>query len=142
LAILELQSGKISQVPDSLTKEGAFWPTQQMLVTGGEQDNLYAFDIKTQKWSELAEGPVLHWMMSPNSQYLYYLKEAPQDPKAMRVRLSERKIEVVASLEGIQQISDQTNWGQSWVGVAPDGSVLLTRDMGTQEIYAINVKWP
>jgi hypothetical protein len=26
--------------------------------------------------------------------------------------------------------------------VAPDGSVLLTRDIGVQEIYALNVKWP
>jgi hypothetical protein len=27
-------------------------------------------------------------------------------------------------------------------GVTPDGSVLVTRDVGTQEIYALNVKWP
>jgi serine/threonine protein kinase len=28
------------------------------------------------------------------------------------------------------------------VEVAPDGSVLLTRDVGTQEVYALGVKWP
>jgi len=30
----------------------------------------------------------------------------------------------------------------TWVGVTPDGSVLVTRDVGTQEIYALSVKWP
>jgi hypothetical protein len=31
-------------------------------------------------------------------------------------------------------------YGGTQVGVAPDGSVLLTRDVGTQEVYALNVK--
>jgi hypothetical protein len=28
------------------------------------------------------------------------------------------------------------------LSVAPDGSVLLTRDVGTEEIYALGVNWP
>jgi WD40-like Beta Propeller Repeat len=28
------------------------------------------------------------------------------------------------------------------IGVAPDGSAVFTRDIGTQEIYALTVKWP
>jgi hypothetical protein len=27
-------------------------------------------------------------------------------------------------------------------GLAPDGSVTLTRDLGSDEIYALDVKWP
>jgi hypothetical protein len=30
----------------------------------------------------------------------------------------------------------------TWLGVAPDGSALITRDIGVQEIYALDVKWP
>ena len=142
LAILDLESGRISNVPNSRTKWGAFWPTQQLLVAGGEQDKLYSFDLATQTWSELTEGPVSNWMISPNSQYLYYIKETPGKPEAMRVRLEDRKIEVVASLQGVQRTSDPANLGESWVGVAPDGSLLLSRDIGTQEIYAIRIRWP
>ena len=28
------------------------------------------------------------------------------------------------------------------IGVAPDGSAVFTRNTGTQEIYALAVKWP
>src|SRR5690348_12867980 len=60
----------------------------------------------------------------------------------MRLRLADRKIEAVTSLKGLRRVSDITLQGASWVGVAPDGSLLLMRDMGTQEIYALNLKGP
>jgi hypothetical protein len=28
------------------------------------------------------------------------------------------------------------------INVAPDGSPVFTRDIGSQEIYALTVKWP
>ena len=28
------------------------------------------------------------------------------------------------------------------LSVAPDGSPIFTRDIGTQEIYALTIKWP
>jgi hypothetical protein len=36
----------------------------------------------------------------------------------------------------------QLNGGDLWISFAPDGSPLFTRDIGTQEIYALTVKWP
>ena len=32
--------------------------------------------------------------------------------------------------------------GNTQISVAPDGSAVFTRDIGTQEIYALTVKWP
>ena len=59
----------------------------------------------------------------------------------MRVRPAESKIEVATSLNGLRRVSDITLQGAYWMGVAPDDSLLLTRDMGTQEIYAPNLKF-
>jgi hypothetical protein len=58
-----------------------------------------------------------------------------------RVRLSEGKIEPISSLAGLRRVVDAVE-GSTQVGVAPDGSPVFTRDIGTQEIYALNVKWP
>jgi hypothetical protein len=33
-------------------------------------------------------------------------------------------------------------WSWTWRGLAPGGSILALRDIGTQEIYALDVKWP
>jgi len=81
-------------------------------------------------------------MISPDSKYLYFVRETPEDPQAMRVRIADRRIVAIASLKGLRRVADPEIKGASWIGVAPDGSLLLTRDVGTQEIYALNVRWP
>jgi serine/threonine protein kinase len=141
LGIFDIESNKLSVIPDSQSKAGVYWPTEQMIIAGGEQDALYSFDPKTGEWSVLADGPISDWMVSPDSKYMYFVRETPGNPEAMRVRLADRKIEVVASLKGFRRASDPVAFGGTWVGVAPDGSLLLTRDIGTQEIYALNMNW-
>ena len=62
-----------------------------------------------------------------------------------RMRLADKKMEIVLNFKGIRRVVDERLGGlnlTTWVGVAPDGSVLLTRDVGTQEIYALDVPWP
>jgi hypothetical protein len=142
LATFDIESGKISTIPNSQKKSGAFQPTPQMIVAAGEQDKLYWFDRTTGKWSLLADGPIQNYMISPDSKYLYFVRETPENPQAMRVRFADRRIEAVASLKGVRRVADPEIGGQSWVGVAPDGSPLLTRDTGAQEVYALNVRWP
>lgn len=46
----------------------------------------------------------------------------------------------VADFSGVSRVEEQVVG--TWFGNAPDGSVLVTRDIGTQEIYALDVKWP
>jgi hypothetical protein len=58
-----------------------------------------------------------------------------QQSTAANVRLADRKIEVVTSLKGLSDYKEHTGGG-----VAPNDFLLLTRDMETQEIYALNLK--
>jgi len=55
----------------------------------------------------------------------------------VRARMSDRKLETVVDLKTLDRLSVGTY--MSWSGLAPDDSVLLSRDNSTQEIYA--VKW-
>src|SRR4029077_3765434 len=126
-------SGKISPIPDSRGKSGPFQPTPQIIVAAGGQDKLYWFDRTTERWSVLADGPIANYMISPDSKYLYFVRETPEDPQAMRVRIADRRIVAIASLKGLRRVADPEIKGASWIGVAPDGSLLLTRDVGTQE---------
>jgi hypothetical protein len=45
----------------------------------------------------------------------------------------------VASLKGLPRVV--TPW-VSWSGLTPDGSPLLMRDTGTQEVYALDFEAP
>jgi hypothetical protein len=53
------------------------------------------------------------------------------------MRMSARKPETVVDLKTLDRLSIGTF--MSWSGLAPDDSVLLSRNNSTQEIYA--VKW-
>jgi hypothetical protein len=91
------------------------------------------FDSRTQTWTELVKGwSFVKW--SRDSQFLYYRRNG-EDPAILRIRLADRKIEEVASLKGFRQ-------GGRLAGLhfalAPDGSPVLLRDTGTQEIYSLD----
>jgi hypothetical protein len=55
-------------------------------------------------------------------------------PKVKRFRFSDHQIETITSEGDLRLLG--------YIGAAPDGSPVLSRDMGTQEIYALNVRWP
>jgi len=58
----------------------------------------------------------------------------------MRIRLADRHVETITSLKNLHRVVDNVD-GTTQIGVAPDGSPIFTRDLGTQEIYELTVKW-
>ena len=140
LRIVDLRSGKTSAVPSPEGMVGGWWVNQNTLVAATQDfTRLMTFDLKTQKWTELTAGALTAWAVSPDDQYVYY-STGGAEPKAWRLRFADHKIEMITSL------IDPTGMGKmGWVqaiDIAPDGSAVFTRETGTQEIYALNVRWP
>jgi len=79
-------------------------------------------------------------MPSPDGKYIYYTTRGAEQI-AMRIRLADHKVELLTSLKDLRRVVD-TDPELTQLSVAPDGSPVFTRDIGTQEIYALTVKWP
>jgi WD40 repeat protein len=143
LQILDLRTGARSVVPDSRGLVGGQWIAQDKLVARQlVTSKPMVFDIKTQKWSNLLPGTptvFVNWLRSPDYKYLYFATGGT-DPQVSRVRLADRNVETITSLKDLRQATGPD--GNTQIGVAPDGSPVFTRDVGTQEIYALTVKWP
>jgi len=140
LRVADLRSGKISTVPDSQGKCCAYWINQHTLVTATDDSTKFLIvDLATHQWSQLASGVFVNWFISPDRTSLYCTTGGPE-PLALRIRFSDHKVETIASLKGLRRVVD-VNTGTE-INVAPGGSPLFTRDTGTQEIYALDVKWP
>jgi Tol biopolymer transport system component len=153
LETIDLQSGKSSVVPSSqaiyapATSQGIYaaaWVASDTLIAATimsptedqkSWQKLVALDLPSGKRTELVSGLIVSWSPSPDRKYIYY-RTGGTEPKCMRIRLSDRKLEEVASLKDLRQPVDAT------FSVAPDGSPIFSRDVGTQEIYSIAVKWP
>ena len=144
LQFLDLRTGKRSVVPDSQDLGGGQWVSENVLVAASlNEAKLEVFDVRTQKWSDLVPGKVpasvVNWAHSPDYQYVYYTTGGTE-PKAMRIRLADHKVENIASLKDLRRALGPD--GNTQISVAPDGSAVFTRDVGTQEIYALTLKWP
>ncbi len=143
LRILTLASGNLSVIPSGQNVFGPFWVDPETIVAAERKENivrLVSFNLKTEKWTDLASGAIAAWMASPDGKYLYY-DIGGTDPKAMRVRVADRQIETLVSLKDLRRLVDPVE-GFSQINVAPDGSPVFTRDIGTQEIYALTIRWP
>jgi Tol biopolymer transport system component len=97
------------------------------------------FDFTTHKWSELTQASIGYPQWSADGKYVYFDTGYSAEPIIYRVRLSDRKLERVASFKGFRRVI--TPW-VSWSGLAPDGSPLLMRDIGSQEVYALDFEAP
>jgi WD40-like Beta Propeller Repeat len=140
LNTIDLRSGKSTMVTNSQGTLGGFWVTQEILVAALDGlDGFSLFDFRTQKWTKLISGWFVNWFPSADGKYLYCVTGG-LEPKAIRVRFGDHHAETVASLNAFRRVVDV--YTGLYLGASPDGSVLITRDIGTQEIYALSVRFP
>ena len=97
------------------------------------------FDFQTQKWEQLAGGPVGFDNWSKDGKYVYYWSFQQGTRGVFRVGIRDRKVERVVSLTEFQSTGTTTGF---WLGLAPDDSPLLLRDTSIQEIYALDWEAP
>jgi Tol biopolymer transport system component len=139
IRVVDLASGNVSVIPQSRGRSWPVWTSQDTLVADTEDGSkLLRYDFKTQTWSDLAAGPFSDWD-STDGKYVYCATMEPAPPAAVRIRVSDGQIEQLADLTELRRI---VTYGSKELSLTPDGELLFTRDIGTQEIYALNIRWP
>jgi hypothetical protein len=134
---VDLRNGKVTSVPDGHDKIPIFWPTPNKLVALRSNLTAVVFDPQSEKWADLAMGPCATAVASSDGNYVYC--EGMETPyhKVARIHLADGHRDMVLEIKDLRRVTVNG----TTLGVAPDGSVLLTRDIGTDEIYALSVKW-
>jgi serine/threonine protein kinase/Tol biopolymer transport system component len=137
--ILDLTTHQVSTLPGS---QGFFSPRwspdgRYVPALNAASTNLMLFDFQTRKWIEAAKGSIGWPEFTRDGQYLYF-SDASGDGSVMRLRLSDLKLEKVINLKGISL----AGFYNSWFGVAPDDSVMMLRNAGTQDVYALDWEEP
>jgi len=139
---LDLRTRRVSTLPGS---EGLMRPRRSpdgrylTAVPIGKQ-KLMLFDFATRKWTDLAKMSVGVATWSANSKYIYFDTGWGKEQSVFRVGITEHKLERVVSMKDIRRAT--ALWGGPWSGLTPDGSPLLMRNVGSQEVYALDVDFP
>jgi serine/threonine protein kinase/Tol biopolymer transport system component len=142
IRLLDLTTLRTSTLPGS---EGLFSPRWSpdgryaAAMPATDQTKLMLYDFKTEKWTKLAEARIGYPSWSRDGRYIYFDGTSANTQALVRVRVSDGTLEEVASLKDLRRAAGPF---AQWQGLAPDGSPLVLRDTGTQEIYALDVNLP
>ena len=142
IKVLDLNTNQVSPLPGATE----MWsprtsPDGRYIAALSEQDSkMMLFDTRTQKWEQLSAHYSGYPSWSRDGKFLYFQDwnhGSGYPSRVLRTRISDRRLETVLDLKSLDRLSIGTF--MSWSGLAPDDSVLLSRNNSTQEIYA--VKW-
>jgi serine/threonine protein kinase len=145
LQIVGLKTRQVTAVPKSEGLNSPRWSPdgKYLLAMSLDFSRLMLFDFARQSWQELAPGKLQFaaypaWL--PDSKCVVFNSLGSSNFPEYRICLADQNLEHIADMgQNGKLVYGPGGW---WTGVAPDGSILGTRDAGTQEIYALDVKWP
>lgn len=139
IKILDVQTGKITPLTGSQGMFSPRWSPDGRYIAAMTSDSskLMLFDFQTQKWKQIGSG-TLSWLnWSRDGQYVYF-KDLSGKAAVERIRAADGREERLVDLNDFVL----TGLGGGSVSVAPDGSPLLLRDRGTQDVYALDWEQP
>jgi serine/threonine protein kinase/Tol biopolymer transport system component len=140
IQIMDLRSRQISTLPGSEGLYSPRWSPDGRYIAALQADTntLRIFDLSGRKWSELGKIGVAYPNWSLDSKYIYF-RSSEEQAWLCRLRIADGKLDRLGNLKDLRETGVFGWW---WVGLTHDGSPLLLRDIGTQEIYALDVDLP
>jgi Tol biopolymer transport system component len=141
---VDLRTRQLSTFPEST---GMFAPRLSLdgrILSSFTVDahKLLLFDFSAGKWFELTTGKAMQCPnISRDGRYIYFEDIGEGGPELDRVNLTDRKRERVLVLKDIPRVL-MIESGAPWNGLDLYGSPLIMRDVGIQEIYALDLEYP
>ena len=138
IRIYDLATHQLTKVPGSENLDSARWSPDGEWLTGLSNDTteLFVYSFRTQRWASLEKGDNGYPTWSHDGKYLYFLHDVA-NPGIFRMRPTGGAVERVVDLKGFRF----TSYYDQWMGLDPDGAPMLLRDIGDDNIYALNLEW-
>jgi len=136
LHVFDLKTGQVSDLP----RTTGLWtarpcPTGRYIAAQtNDSARLMLYDRGTAAVTELFRSPEGRLGDNPtwseDGAYIYMDTPYAHDPAVYRIRIADRKVERIASLVGIQRVESMG----LWMGLTPDGALLILRQVEGSEI--------
>jgi serine/threonine protein kinase/Tol biopolymer transport system component len=140
---LDVKTHQISKVPGS---DGFFaprWSPDGRFISAftADEKKIMLFEVATKKWTELVSGQNFEYPnWSHDGRYMYVEDATDNGPKLFRISIADHKSQPFADLRDIPR--PVLPFGAQWSGLAPDDSPLVMRDVGSREIYSLDLQLP
>jgi Tol biopolymer transport system component/DNA-binding winged helix-turn-helix (wHTH) protein len=140
IRILDLNTGKVSTLPGSQSLFSPRWsPDGRYLVALHRDGTPRLFDFKAGAWVWSQPPPIQGGFpaWSRDGRFVYLFHAYTEERGIYRVQIGSRRVEKVASLLGIDVAGLLGPYGLS---LAPDDSPIILRDLGINEIFALDLE--
>jgi len=140
IEILDLNTMSSTKVPGS---EGLYSPRWSpdgkfLAALTVERNRLVLYDVRRKQWRKLLDGQKVGWpAWTHDGRYIY----AMANRKIYRVDVATAKADESVNLEGVRWTSFAFPQEPAWFGLTPDDRIMILRDTGTQEIYALQLEY-
>ena len=136
LVVMDLKTGKVTLLPDSRQLRSPRWSPDGQYISALTSDlrHLLLYDAGSGKWRPLASFRIGYPNWSHDSKFIYAVKLS-DGSTICRIRVSDGTVEQIVDMAHRNQY-----WtSDAWLGLTPDDSPLLSRDIGMQEIFALRL---
>jgi Tol biopolymer transport system component len=121
--------------------EGFWFPklspdNHYMAAVDSSKSLLVLFDLQSGMRTQLTQTTVRHPAWSHDGKYLYFDSVEAGEPVVSRIQISSHRLERVTTLKNVKRPVGGRQ--ASWIGLAPDDSVLALKDISTYEIYELD----
>jgi len=137
--LLNLKTGAIVAVAGSESMCCPRWSPDGRYIAAIRNYNqgLSLFDFTTRKWQALNTEIINFMTWSRDGKTLYFDTFLQSDPAFYRVRMNDLRSERLLSLKSLRRA--QGVFGP-WSGLAADDSPMTLRDVGAQDLYALELE--
>ncbi|MGC2637454.1 MAG: protein kinase [Acidobacteriaceae bacterium] len=142
IEILNLQTRQITTLAGSAHLFSPRWSPdgRWLLAMKDTFDKLRLYNFATQTWQDFVDQTTSYPTWTSDSKCITFANSFAKDLPVYRACLADRKPELITNLTAAGSLA-QGRFGW-WTGTAPDGSILALRDISTEELYSLDVKWP
>jgi Tol biopolymer transport system component len=144
LYIVNLKTRQATVVPNSARLGSPRWSPDGRYLLATDDSRIMLYDFNLHSWQQLNQGKVeaSYPVWTPEGKCVYFHAISERGSPEDRICLSDRKIQHVADMARAGNLAPIEVGDDWWTGLAPDGSILGLRDASSEEIYALDVKFP
>ena len=137
---IDLSTGREVSVPGSEGLGTARWSPdgRHIAALNPDRHEVLVFDVATERWRTLDEnvnGNDLSW--SSDSRFLFASKPTGNQPEILRISLKDAKVDTAIDLSTFAKLRGRFD---TWFALTPDGSIVLSHQMNSNEIYSLAYK--
>jgi eukaryotic-like serine/threonine-protein kinase len=129
--VVDLKTGRVSALPGSEGIWSPRWSPDGRFIAGVSTSGakVVLYDFRTQKQSQLSSVTGGYPSWSGDGEFLFY-RTVGDDASWWRVRIRDRKTERIAFPKNMRLTL--------WFAPAPNNSLITAREVGTDEIFALD----